>query len=103
MADTKELKALKRASKRFLEELRNDPVKLKKFLRQLNGPERRTLPEQERDHMLTIFRLIDPVESSNNQRTWTDVYEHAGKIYHVHYVEFETIIEEVLPDDIQQD
>ena len=101
MADSKELTALKRASENFLEEIRKDPIKLKKFLRQVNGPERRTLSEQERDQMLIIFGLIDPVESSNNQRSWTDVYEHAGKIYHAHYVEFETIIEEILPDDIQ--
>ena len=98
MANTQELNE---RYKSFIDDLKKDPAKLKKFLRNVNGPDRRTLSEQERDHMLTIFKLIDPVESSNNQRSWTDVYEHAGKIYHVHYVDFETIIEEVLPDDIQ--
>lgn len=103
MADSKELKAIKEASKKLIEELRNDPVKLKKFIRDINGPETRTLTGQERDHMITVFNLIEPIESSNNQRVWTDVYEHAGKIYNVHFFENDTVIEEVLPDDIQQD
>lgn len=103
MADSKELKAIKKASKKLIDELRNDPVKLKKFIRDINGPETRTLTGQERDHMITVFNLIEPIESSNNQRVWTDVYEHAGKIYNVHFFENDTVIEEVLPDDIQQD
>lgn len=103
MAYTNQIVDLKEASERFLEELRKDPVKLKKFLRDISGPETRTLTGQELEHMKTIFRLLEPIESSNNQRSWTDVYEHAGKIYHVHYFEDETVIEEVLPDDFQQD
>lgn len=86
------------------ERIRNDPDELKKFLRSIMGPDRRTLEGTEKEHMLTVFNLIDPIESSNNQRTWTDVYEHAGKIYHVHF--FDTgpgvVVEEVLPDDFQQ-
>ena len=73
------------------------------FLRKVMGPARRTLVGQEHDHMLTIFQLIEPIESSNNQRSWTDVYEHAGKTYHVSFFEDDTVIEEILPDDIQQD
>ena len=103
MAKSDELEAIKEASKRLLEELRNDPVKLKKWLREISGPETRTLTGQEREHMITVFNLIEPIDSSNNQRSWTDVYEHAGKTYHVHYFEKDTVIEEVLPDDFQQD
>jgi len=73
------------------------------FLRRVMGPSRRTLTGQEHDHMLTVFQLIEPIESSNNQRSWTDVYEHAGKTYHVSFFEDDTVIEEILPDDIQQD
>lgn len=103
MAYTSQIVDLKEASERFLEELRNDPEKLKKFIRAVSGPETRTLTGQERDHMITVFNLIEPIESSNNQRVWTDVYQHAGKIYNVHFFEDETVIEEVLPDDFQQD
>jgi hypothetical protein len=73
------------------------------FIRKIMGPPRRTLIGQERDHMLTIFALIEPISSSNNQRSWTDVYEHAGKTYHVHFFEDETEIEEIMTDDFQQD
>lgn len=79
------------------------PEEARAFIRKIMGPERRTLIGQEHEHMLTVFALVEPVESSNNQRSWTDVYEHAGKTYHVHYFEDETVIEEMLPDDIQQD
>jgi hypothetical protein len=85
------------------ERIINDPVELKKFMRHILGPNRRKITGQEHDHMLTVFALVEPIESSNNQRSWTDVYEHAGKTYHVHYFEDETEIEEILPDDIQQD
>lgn len=73
------------------------------FIRKVMGPERRKIEGQERDHLMTILALIEPSHSNNNQRSWTDVYEHAGKVYHVHYFEGETEVEEILPDDIQQD
>lgn len=101
MAYTSQVIDLKKAHEEFLEELRKDPEKLKKFIRDISGPETRTLTGQERDHMITVFNLIEPIKSSNNQRVWTDVYEHAGKIYNVHFFEDETVIEEVLPDDFQ--
>lgn len=103
MAQSKELELIKEASKNFLEELRKDPVKLNKFIRDISGPKTRTLSGKERDHMITVFNLIEPIESSNNQRVWTDVYQHADRIYNVHFFEDETVIEEVLPDDFQQD
>lgn len=75
----------------------------KAFIRRVMGHERRTLFDQEHDYMLTIFRLIDPIESSNNQLSWTDVYEHAGKTYHVHTFNDGIEIEEIITNDIQQD
>jgi hypothetical protein len=50
--------------------------------------------------MLTVFSLVEPINVSNNQRSFTEEYEHAGKKYDVHYFEDETIVEEILPDDI---
>ena len=35
--------------------------------------------------MLTLLALIDPCETHNNQRTFTECYVHAGKEYEVTY------------------
>ena len=75
----------------------------KAFIRKIMGPPKRVLEGDEREHMLTVFRLIEPVRQTNNQRSFTDEYIHAGKMYDVHYFEDEVIVEEYLPDDFQQD
>lgn len=85
----------------WVQELSEDPVKMKKFLRAVMGPNKRTLEGDEREHMLTVFKLIDPISSSNNQRSFTEEYSHANKIYHVHYFDKDVEVEEILPDDIQ--
>ena len=77
----------------------NDPVKLKEFMRKVMGPPRRVLEGDEREHILTVFRLVEPISSSNNQRSFTEEYEHAGKRYDVHYFEDETIVEEILDEE----
>lgn len=51
------------------------------FLKSIGMKNRRTLLGQERDHMITLLALIEPIESSNNQRTFTETYFHAGKEY----------------------
>ena len=51
----------------------------------------------EYDHVWTLLQLIKPVNSSNNQRTWTDEYELNGKKYNVTYgLEDNPIIEEII-------
>ena len=55
------------------------------FLKKIGMKQRRTLTGTEREHMLLIFALIDPIESSNNQRTFTDVYHYIGREYEVTY------------------
>ena len=77
----------------------SDPIKLKEFMRKVMGPPRRVLEGDEREHMLTVFNLIEPVRSSNNQRSFTEEYEHAGKMYDVHYFEGETVVEEYLDEE----
>lgn len=54
-----------------------DVTVLAEMKRKIEGPEK--------EHLLTIFRLIDPVNSSNNQRSFTEIYNHAGKTYMVYY------------------
>ena len=69
------------------------------FIHKVMGPPRRVLEGTEREHMLTVLRLIEPVKTTNNQRAFTDEYIHAGKMYDVHYFDDETVVEEILKDD----
>jgi hypothetical protein len=68
------------------------------FVRKIMGPERRVLEGTEREHMLTVLRLVEPTRSTNNQRSFTDEYVHAGKMYDVHYFDDEIVVEEYLED-----
>ncbi len=76
------------------------PEEARAWIRRVMGPPRRVLEGAERDHMLTVFGLLEPFETSNNQRSFTEEYRHANKIYHVHYFEGETEVEEILEDDL---
>jgi hypothetical protein len=69
------------------------------FIRSVMGPPKRTLEGDEREHMLTVFRLIEPVRQTNNQRSFTDEYIHAGKMYDVTYFDDEVIVEEYLDEE----
>lgn len=51
------------------------------FLKKIGMKQRRTLEGVEREHMLTLLKLIEPANVSNNQRTFTETYFHAGKEY----------------------
>lgn len=78
------------------ERIRNDPVKLKEFMRKVMGPPRRTLEGEEYKHMMLVLSLKTPISSSNNQRSWTDEYEHDGRRYDVTYgITDEPIIDEI--------
>lgn len=103
MAYTNQVVDIEKMHEEFREKLRNDPVFLKKFLREVSGPEQRIIEGQEKEHLFTVFNLIDPTSESNNQRTWTTVYHHAGKEYHYTQGEGFDELAEILPDDIQQD
>lgn len=75
------------------------PEEAQAFIRRVMGPPKRLLEGDEREHMLTVFRLIEPVRQTNNQRSFTDEYVHAGKMYDVTYFEDETIVEEYLDEE----
>jgi hypothetical protein len=75
------------------------PEEARAWIRRVIGPPRRVLDGTEKEHMLTVFRLLEPFETSNNQRSFTEEYRHANKIYHVHYFEGETEVEEILQDE----
>jgi hypothetical protein len=84
-----------------LDNLRNDPIKLKKFLRAVMGPPRRTLEGQEKENVWLMIQLINkPTSASNNQQTITEIYHLNQKEYHITYFAGDCFeIDEMLPDD----
>lgn len=82
------------------------------FLKSIGMKKRRLIEGVEREHMLTLFALLEPDTVSNNQRTFTETYFHAGKEYELTWGfsiegEPEPLVEEIteleLENDIQQD
>ena len=79
------------------------------FLKKIGMKKRITLKGDEREHMLTLLALVEPNDASNNQRTFTETYHHAGKEYELTWGFNDTgpepLVEEIreLDDDIQQD
>jgi hypothetical protein len=61
------------------------PDEARAFIRQVMGPPKRQLEGKEYEHMMLVLGLKDPICSSNNQRFWTDEYEHDGRIYEITY------------------
>jgi hypothetical protein len=58
----------------------------------------RKIEGTEREHLVTLFQMMEPVESSNNQMSWTDEYHIGERVYHVHYFDGseEALIEEYI-------
>lgn len=77
------------------------------FLKSIGMKNRRVLEGEERDHMLTLLALIEPTDVSNNQRTFTETYYHAGKEYELTWgfsdVGPTPYVEEITDYDFQQD
>ena len=45
----------------------------------------RELKGKEREHIVLLTKMMDPVSESNNQHSWTKVFHIGGKVYHFHY------------------
>lgn len=74
------------------------PEKLREWIRQVHGPEMRELKGEEAEQMLVILKLIGHYTDTNNQRTHTYFYHHAGKEYRVTYgLGDDPLVEEVMP------
>lgn len=72
--------------KKFHEELRKDPVRLKAFMKSIGALDvHRKIEGKERDDLVLLFKMMEPTESSNNQRSWTDTYHIGEREYRVHY------------------
>ena len=86
--------------KEFMEKLREDPVKLKKFLRDVMGPPRRTLEGKEREHTLLLISMLEPFATSNNQHSWTECYRIGLTDYQVTtFPGDDVIVDLMLPED----
>ena len=70
-------------NKDFLEELRQDPVRLKAFLRSVMGPPKVTLDSKEKEQVLLLLAMIEPFRATNNQHSWTEYYMIGETEYHV--------------------
>jgi len=79
------------------ERMKWSPEKLKEWIRQIHGPETRELEGKEAEQMLVILTLVGHYADSNNQRTHTYFYEHAGRRYRVTYGLYDKpLVEQVL-------
>jgi hypothetical protein len=76
-------KSFAESSKEFMDELLQDPVRLKAFLRAVQGPPRKTLEGKEKEQTLLLLALIEPFNQTNNQHSWTDYYKIGETEYHV--------------------
>ena len=68
--------------KQVMDELLENPIKLKAFMRSIMGPPSRTLEGQEKENVWLMIQLLDnPSSATNNQRTITEVYHLNQKEY----------------------
>ena len=45
----------------------------------------RIIEGKEREQLIMLFNMMEPVEQSNNQHSWTDTYHIGEKVYHCHF------------------
>lgn len=96
MAHDEYLKQLRTAG----ENLRKDPVKLRKFLKEIGAlKKRRVIEGEERDRIMTMLRLLGPGEQTNNQRVWTESWRIGNIEYNIHCGEEFEELEEVIDED----
>jgi len=86
---------------KFHEDLRNDPERLKVFLRSIMGRPHKTLEGDEKQHTMLLLNLTEPFKETNNQHSWTNYYMIGETEYHVTYFpeSDDPIIDKMLPDE----
>lgn len=77
------------------------PEQARAWIRKVVGPSRRTLEGKEREDMLLMLALKEPVSNSNNQHAWTDVYHVGRQVFHVtsFSASGDDIVEEILLEE----
>ena len=90
-------------NKDFLEELQQDPVRLKAFLRSVMGPPTKKLEGKEREHVLLLLALMEPFKATNNQHSFTEYYMIGQTEYHVTTFpgDNDPVIDKMLPEDTE--
>ena len=83
------------------EELRNDPEKLKQFMKGLGLFKKRRIitDPKEQEQVMTMLRLLGPGEQSNNQHVWTESWRVGNIEYNIHSGEKFEELEEVIDND----
>lgn len=91
------LKIIEAMRRQTIDRMAN-PAKLREWIRQVHGPDRRELEGEEAEQMLIVLKLIGHYTDTNNQRTHTYFYNHNDKEYRVTYgLGDDPLVEEVLP------
>ena len=99
MTNAERNKKILEVMRKQTQEYLQDPAKFKEWYRKIHGPNLKELIGKEAEQMLIVLTLVEPYKSTNNQRTSTDFYEHAGKEYRVTYgLGDDPLVEEVLYD-----
>lgn len=98
MSNNQRNKKILEAMRRQTKERLSDPAKFREWYKQVVGPDLKELKGKEAEQMLLVLTLVEPYKSTNNQRTSTDFYEHAGKEYRVTYGFGEPLVEEIVYD-----
>lgn len=86
----------------YSEKLRNDPERLKAFIRQVMGPPSKKLEGKDKENVMLLLALTEPYKETNNQHSWTAYYNIGGKEYHATYFPEDDngpIIDEMLPEE----
>ena len=72
------------------------PEQARAWLREVMGPNRRTLEGAEREQVLTMLALIGPTVTTNNQHSWSEDYVQGGQHWCVTYFpDNEVMVEEI--------
>lgn len=71
-----------------------------RIVKKLSGPPTKKITGKEYDHVMTMLRLVKPVNVSNNQVTETEKYIVGNTEYHITYFPVgEPELEEILKEE----
>ena len=59
------------------------PEEARAFIRSIMGPPTQTLEGKEREQVLLLLALVEPYNTTNNQRSWTEYYKIGETEYQV--------------------
>jgi hypothetical protein len=76
------------------------PEEARAVIRSIIGPPSQTLEGKDKEQVLLLLSLVEPFESSNNQRSWTEYYMIGETEYHVTtFSKDDVIVEKILKEE----